>query len=87
MNYNDNFVEIVITDYDDPRSSLRVMTIQYRHWQSGVATSDLTWRILRGKIMTKQDRRKSKSAQSIISIYMGQAHQFQIFFKNLPFTL
>ena len=43
------------------------MTIQNRHGLFAQTTLDLTWLILRGKIMTKQKRRSVNSAQSFRS--------------------
>jgi hypothetical protein len=43
----------------------------FGHSQSSLSTSDLMWRILRGKSMTKINGRAPKSAQPNCSIYMG----------------
>jgi hypothetical protein len=48
-------------------------------WQSGMSTADLTWRVLRGRSVTKPKGRGSKSAQSIYVVHAGQAQYFRPF--------
>ena len=56
-----------------------IMTNYFGHWLSGQSTSDPTWPILRGEIMTKLEGHRSESAQSTVAIHMGQAQQFSLF--------
>ena len=49
------------------------MTNYFGHWLSGQSTSDPTWPILRGEIVTKLGSHRSKSAQPTVVIHMGQA--------------
>jgi hypothetical protein len=56
-----------------------VMTIQYRHIQFEEATSAIQRGSHMADIMTIWVGRKSKSARSISTIYMGQAQQFSLF--------
>jgi hypothetical protein len=51
----------------------------FGHYQSGLAMSDSTWTILRGRFVTKLNGRKSKSAQSSSEFFMGWAQQFTLF--------
>ena len=55
------------------------MNNYFGHWLSDQATSDPTWPILRGEIMTILEGRRSESAQSNLTVYMGQAQHFSLF--------
>ena len=50
------------------------MTNYFGHWLSGQSTSDPTWPILCGEIVTKLESHRTDSAQSTVVIYMGQAN-------------
>ena len=59
------------------------MTKCFGHWLSDLTTSDPTWPILHGKIMTKIKGHRSESAQSTMFIHMGRAQRFSQF-RFLP---
>jgi hypothetical protein len=57
------------------------MTFRERHWPSEYATSDQTWQVWPGKIVTKWKRRSPNSARSISVVYLGRAYQFRPFYS------
>ena len=60
---------------------IETMTFTERHWPSEYATSDQTWQVWHGKIVTKWKRRSPNSAWSITVVYLGRAHQFRPFYS------